>query len=173
MCVISLMLKNDIFYKSLQWPAQGLHDGKCMTMTGGGMARIRNQKHNKQPPKQDIENCKKRILDITPVLLFWISVSTESFILFSKVHSCHLQRCCDHVTPLTGIFSEHLAHDRIAWWLIDSLETKAISSQMAPAPAPGAAPHRGLERRSAAAGREDDRTGGGPRLWRSGGRRLY
>ena len=39
-------------------------------MTGGGMARIRNQKHNKQPPKQDIENCKKRILDITPVCCF-------------------------------------------------------------------------------------------------------
>ena len=106
-------------------------------------------------------------------LLFWISVSTERFILFSKVHSCHLQQYCDHVTPLTGIFSEHLAHDRVAWWMIDSLETKAISSQMAPAPAPAAAPHRGLERRRAAEGREDDRTGGGPRLWRSAGRRLY
>ena len=106
-------------------------------------------------------------------LLFWISVSTERFILFSKVHSCHLQQYCDHVTPLTGIFSEHLAHDRVAWWMIDSLETKAISSQMAPAPAPAAAPHRGLERRRAAEGREDDSTGGGPRLWRSAGRRLY
>ena len=73
-------------------------------MTGGGMTRIRNQKHNKQPPKQDIENCKKRILDITPVLLFWISVSTESFILFSKVHSCHLQQYCDHVTHWQGYF---------------------------------------------------------------------
>ena len=106
-------------------------------------------------------------------LLFWISVSTERFILFSKVHSCQLQQYCDHVTPLTGIFSEHLAHDRVAWWMIDSLETKAISSQMAPAPAAAAAPHRGLERRRAAEGREDDRTGGGPRLWRSAGRRLY
>ena len=88
-------------------------------------------------------------------LLFWISVSTESFILFSKVHSCHLQQYCDHVTPLTGIFSEHLAHDRIAWWLIDSLETKAISSQMAPAPAP--APHPAPGTGAAEGGRGEGR----------------
>ena len=68
MCVISLMLKNDIFYKSLQWPGQGLHDGgKCMTMTG---ASIRIRITTTQPPKQDIENCKTRILDITPDCCF-------------------------------------------------------------------------------------------------------
>ena len=68
MCVISLMLKNDIFYKSLQWPGQGLHDGgKCMTMTG---ASIRIRITTTQPPKQDIENCKKRILHQFVVLNF-------------------------------------------------------------------------------------------------------
>ena len=150
-------------------PAQGLHDGgKCMTMTG---ASIRIRITTTQPPKQDIENCKKRILHQFVVLNF--SFNRKIHFIQQEVHSCHLQQYCDHVTPLTGIFSEHLAHDRVAWWMIDSLETKAISSQMAPAPAPAAAPHRGLERRRAAEGREDDRTGGGPRLWRSAGRRLY
>ena len=171
MCVISLMLKNDIFYKSLQW--SGARVAWCWKVHDNDRSQHQDQDHNNTTSKTRYWKLQKTDIRYYTSLLFWISVSTERFILFSKVHSCHLQQYCDHVTPLTGIFSEHRAHDRVAWWMIDSLETKAISSQMAPAPAPAAAPHRGLERRRAAERREDDRTGGGPRLWRSAGRRLY
>ena len=99
-------------------PAQGLHDGgKCMTMTGAGMATGHwsgsgSQQHNLQNKILKIAKHGYKILHQIFVLNF--SFNRKIHFIQQEVHSCHLQQYCDHVTPLTGIFSEHLAHDRVA-----------------------------------------------------------
>ena len=82
MCVISLMLKNDIFYKSLQWP--GARVAWWWKVHDNDRSQHQDQDHNNTTSKTRYWKLQKTDIRYYTSLLFWISVSTERFILFSN-----------------------------------------------------------------------------------------